>query len=372
MRASFISLFFCLLAFSHVTVADVNSVSSTPSSVTISSKNTANISVQWRVNRIETVGSVPVTRVVSSASAVLQINGSTVATLNGLISTTSTLLPSQSETVSLSETLVLNTSLARQVASSPAGSVRIIRTFSDTQTVGTGLIRLFSGSSATGPLTVRRIDLSFENDARTDVIHQGEAIRAVAEVSFRSSGILRGEWRLVDPTASLGSSGGRVLQVIRQNLVSSGEGRTRIVSPPLPTDGNGLYLLAFSVQETNAEFEIPILRYFVLDKEGVSPTVSPMVIDVYTPLNGADLNKDTVFSWQAIKGAKAYQVALFSPSDDQALTGKLVPATELKLSLAGLSFDWLKSGSQYQWQVRALGSDGNVIGQSSLLFVTMP
>lgn len=362
-------LAFLVIALPGTAYANINSIVPTPSSATISAKDPALINVVWRVTRTDPTGG---TRTVSSPTATLQISGATVATLAGTLTRQSTLGGGQSATLIFNESLSLNTALARRIANSPAGSVRIIRTFSDTQTVQTSQIRLFTGAGNSGPLTVRRIDLAFENKSRSDVVYKDDTIRAIVDIAFRSSGILKGEWRIVEPSASLGSSGGRVLSVIRQNLVSSGEGRTRIVSPPLPTNNDGLYLVSFSVQDANANFEIPILKYFVLDNKNASLTSEPIEITILSPSNGADLNTDTVFTWQGINSAQAYQVELFNKGDSTPLTGKLVPATDLKLSLSALSLDWLESGYEYTWRIRAFGAGGKLIGQSEFQNLYMP
>jgi hypothetical protein len=159
------------------------------------------------------------------------------------------------------------------------------------------------------------------------------------------------------------------LQVVRQNLVSSGEGRTRIVSPPLPTRQNGLYLVSFSVQDTTAGFEIPVLRYFVLEGRGGQ---APLNITPLMPGDGAAIGKDTVFSWRKLEGAKAYQLELFNSGGDVPVAGQLVPHTELKLILSGLVREDLASGESYEWRVRAFDDKGQVIGVSERRRIAFP
>ena len=217
---------------------------------------------------------------------------------------------------------------------------------------------------STGELDVRRIMLSFENQSRTDVVRQNDQIRAVADISFRNNGILRGEWRVVDATASLGSRSKRVLQVVRQNLVSSGEGRKRIVSPPLPTQLSGLHLVSFFIEDDSRGFEIPILRYFVLQDDLGRASIAKINIGLIGPPNGTSLNKETVFSWNPVKNSVAYRVELFNKIPGTPVSGKLVMGKENKLSLSELSLGHLQSGKAYQWQVRAFNNEGKVIGLS--------
>lgn len=343
--------------------ADVNTVTPTPAMVNVSIKNPAAINVTWRVNRTETVATAQ--RVTSSALAELRISGVTVATLGGAIMQTGIFrMVGESEILVFTETFNLTPAQAQTISRAVPGTVTIRRLFTDTQTTVPGTISLFATLGGTGDLAVRRIELSFENASRTDVVRQGDQLHAVADVSFNNNGLLRGEWRVVDASASLGGGGRRVLQVVRQQLVSSGEGRTRIVSPPLPTKLSGLHLVSFSVQDTTTGFEIPILRYFVLQDNKDKSDLVAANMNVIGPADGARLGKGTVFSWQAIEGAHAYQVEIFKDNPNVPLTGKLVTGKDLTLSLQALSLAHLQPGGMYQWHVRAFSKSGKVLGAS--------
>lgn len=310
--------------------------------------------------------------IVSSSSATLEINGVAVATVAGLITKPSSLPVGTTGTVNISDRITINAALARRIAESPAGSVQIRRYFDDTQKGTFGFAQLFAGNGNSGPLAIRRIELAFENQARTDVVYKDEHIRAFVDISFRSSGILKGEWRLVDPTASLGSKGGRVLQVVRKNLRSSGQGRTRIISPPLPSNENGLYLLTFFIQESDFALDTPVIRYFVLDKNGIPPLAHITEINIISPGDNAPITEETLFSWPQLEGATAYQVEVFNKDDSVAISGKLVPASSTNLSLSSFSLNQLLSGYNYHWKVRAFNYTGQVIGESKPRTLSVP
>lgn len=307
----------------------------------------------------------------SSPAAFLQIQGTTVATLGNTFSRISNIPTATNATLSFNETLLLSAALSRRIADSPAGSVQIVRTFDDQQSPNTGAVRVAAGQNNSVPLTVRRIDLSFDSKTRTDVIHQGESLRAIVDISFRSSGVLRGEWRLIDPSASLGQTGGRILQVVQKNLVSSGEGRTRIISPPLPSQMTGLYLLAFAVQQDSSSLDTPVLRYFVLDKKRESLTEIAS-IKTFSPAGRTTLTADTLFSWQPIAQAHAYQVAIFNKGDTVPISGKLVTGQSTALTLSDFSRDWLLPGYEYSWRVRAFDQQGNLIAASTVSHLYLP
>lgn len=355
------------LATPMIAEANVTSVTVRPQRANLNVKGASSLSLTWNVTRLEPTA--PATVPVSSTNAVLQINGATVASLGGTLLKQSTLSPAQSETLRFSEVLSISASLARKIAEAPAGSVLISRTFTDTQTTGLARLSVFSGTGQGGALSINRIDLRFDNDARTDVIAKGDTRRAVAEVNFRSSGLLKGEWRIIDPTASLGSARGRILQVVRQQVVSSGQGRTRIVSPALPTTKNGLYLLTFSVENADGITELPVLRYFVLETSTKRPADN---LTTLSPGNGARVNQDTVFAWENVPGALAYQIEILTPGHDEVVSGKVVSAQDLKLKLSAFSLDNLNSGESYDWQLHAFDKSGRVIGSSPRQLLYMP
>ncbi len=338
--------------------ANVNSVTPSPNNIAVSVVGSPRITVTWSINRTAATGG---TVTVSSANAVLRDAAGVIANIGGNLSTTSSVGIGVTETVRVTETITLTPAQADRIARSAARNVTITRLFTDTQTVGTGVLQVSPGAGNTGDLQLRRIELAFENDSRTDVVRRGERQRAVADVSFRSGGLLKGEWRIVDPSSSYGSARYRVLQVVRQQLVSSGQGRTRIVSPPLPTNKVGLYLVTFVADDDSNTLEFPVLRYFVL--EGQSG-VAEENLDVFTPAEGAQVSKGTVFSWKIVPGAQAYQVEIFAKGSESLLSGKLVPSSELSLSLSVFSLAHLTPGGSYDWRLRAIGSGGKIIGVS--------
>ncbi len=312
----------------------------------------------WVVSRTEPT--VPGTVTVSSTNAIFN-SGATAVPVGGLLSQQSTLPAGGTGNVVFNETVVLSPALTQILATAPSGTVTLTRLFSDTQTTATGTINLTAGTGNAGPLAVRRIDLSFDDQSRTDVIQQGDKLQAVAEINYVGSGLLQGEWRIIEPASSLGFGAGRILQVVRQQLVSSGQGRIRIRSPLLPTKSIGLYLVAFSVREAGNTIDTPVLRYFTLQK---TQDVSPEILEIRTPAPGGSIDKTTVFSWPPVPGAAAYQIEIFAPGGNAVLSGKLVPAQDTSLTLSQFSLDLLEGGSQYDWRLRAIGADGSVVGQS--------
>lgn len=344
--------------------AAVNNISPSPSKVTVSPKGTTTVNLTWNVT--VTAASTGVINL-SSAEAALMINGVRITGLAGTLSQDKTLTIGQVTQYSFTESFTIPLAYAKQIIRADAGSVVIRRVFTDGATTVPHQIPVSTGN--TGILSVKRIELKFDNNSRTDVVKKGESLRAVADINFRSNGLLRGEWRLVQPSSSLGETRGRVLQVVRQQLVSSGEGRTRIISPPLPTDLNGLHLLSFSVEDTDSNITVPILRYFVVNG---SENGDVKVMDALTPKDGASIAADTVFSWEGVKGADAYQVEIFEKGANKTIAAQLVPASDLKLVPSALVLEDLISGTLYEWRVRAFDGQGHVIAASEKRSIKTP
>ncbi len=358
--------FLTLLVIPVLAQANVNSVSPSPSSVAVSVVGSPRITVTWTVNR---TAATTATVNVSSANAILRVAGAPISTIGSNLSQSSSLIAAQTATLRFSETLVLTPAQANDIAQADAGTVTITRAFTDTESTLTGTIQVAAGGGNTGDLQLRRIDLSFENNARADVIRQGDRQRAVARISFRSSGLIKGEWRLVDPSSSYGSARYRILQVVRQQLVSSGQGQTQIISPVLPTQKNGLYLVTFVAEDDTGVLEFPVLRYFVLQGSAEAPIEN---LDVIAPAEGVRIRTDTQFSWPTTQGAFAYQVEIFDVGGNERIAGKLVGSERLSLKFSAFSLDHLQSGNSYDWRLMAIDPNGKILGVSPRRRIFVP
>ncbi|WP_420547520.1 hypothetical protein [Curvivirga sp.] len=369
MTKYFFSLFAIILLFQNSALADVTAVNASPSVVQVNLKGSSRVTITWAVTRFfDPAGGGSATDTILSNNASLTINGVSVDTVGSSLSLNTTLAANETRTFTFSDTFTISPAIAARIAKASAGSVRISRTFEDREGNSTGSANVALGADPAGQLSLRRIELVFSNNSHTAVINKDDQIRAVAKVKFRSSGLFRGEWRVVDPTGSLGGSNGRLLKRIRQQLVSTGEGETQIVSPPLPSDLNGLHKVVLIIEDTDANVSAPELRYFVLESTDGKYRET---MEMNGPANNADLTKETTFSWQPVNGALAYQLEVFSVQTGQRITGRLVPGTDVKMNLTNLSLDNLQSGERYDWYIRAFGREGRVlaISETQTLFV---
>jgi len=368
--------------------ADVTSVTPIPLKLTVSPTG-GSVNVTWRVVHVLTAGGTATTQ---SPSYTILINGNPVQTVNRVLARTTTVAAAVPETLTFSEVIPISVNIAKQIATS-GNNARIQRIFNDgIGTTGTGAPVLIAGGGASGALSINRIDLSFENGGKTSVIGQNAELRAVAEVSFRSKGLLQAEWRLVDNASIRGGRFERLLSRVRLQLSSSGAGRTRIVSPKLPTGSTGLHEIKLVITDPETRFEEPVLRYYV------NPTATPSLtriapLEAFSPVAGVPFNTATLFDWHPVPGAAAYQIELFNlpggsnpqsslnsaplivgPTDTDAelVTGKIVPGDQTSATFSSFSEGHLKHGFTYLWRIRAISSSGTVVGQSDFRKILYP
>ncbi|MCG8490576.1 MAG: hypothetical protein MI743_03080 [Sneathiellales bacterium] len=377
-----------LLALANSAQADVTSITPIPSKVAVSATGGA-VNVTWRVVHVVTAGGQVTTQ---SPSYTILINGNPVQTVNKVLSRTTTVAGGVPETLTFSEVIPVSVSIAKQIALS-GNNARIERDFSDgIGRTDTGSATLISGGGASGALEVNRIDLAFENGGKTSVIGQNAELRAVAEISFRSRGLLQAEWRLIDSASIRGGRFERLLSRVRLQLSSAGTGKTRIVSPNLPTGTTGLHEVQLVIVDPSPRFEEPVLRYYV------NPTATTSLgrmapLEAFSPKQGVPFSSATVFDWHPVPGAAAYQIELYNlpggknpqsslketalivgPTDTDAdlVVGKIVPGDQTSATFAEFSAGHLEHGHVYLWRIRAISSGGTVVGQSDFRKILYP
>ncbi len=247
-----------------------------------------------------------------------------------------------------------------------------------------------TSSAATG-FSLSGMSLSFDNGAVVRLLGQKEKLYAQADVNFTGTGLLQGVWEVADPASTAGEPIYRPLLSVRQYLVGSDKQILR--SPNLPTDSSGLYLVRLRITDPVPGFDQPVLRYFV--SSGKPGEVLPiMPIGLVTPPHLTLLAPDTVFAWEATRGARAYQIELYAramiPADklpslgDDASTapptlpstppvsGMLVVGAQTQTALSATARSHLQPGQAYLWQVLAIGGDGSIVGKSPVREIRLP
>jgi hypothetical protein len=266
------------------------------------------------------------------------------------------------------------------------------RSFTDSSGVpGTQSVTINVASSAVTGFSLTGMSLMFDNGAVVRLLGQKERLYAQADVNFTANGLLQGVWEVADPASTAGEPIFRPLTSVRQYLVGSDKQTLR--SPDLPTDSSGLYLVRLRITDPVPGFDQPILRYFV--SSGKPGEVLPiMPIGLVMPPHQALLAPETVFAWEAVRGARAYQIELYAramtPADklpslgDDAstappklpstppVTGVLVAGTHTQTALSATARSHLQPGKIYLWRVLAIGGDGSIVGESPVREIRLP
>lgn len=368
-------------------LANIVSVTTTPGTGQVAIPNGSTVSVNWRVQRANTVG--PPNQIIISTSGTLAIGGTTVATISKTVSKPNTTPTGQATFDTITETLVVPRNVALQMAKNPNLTVTYTRTFDDgSGFTSAGLITLLRSGTGGVELNIRRLDLSFEDRSRVKVLPAGDALTAMAEINFIGAGISQFEWQIAEPSSTRGRLVFRRLQIVRRNL--SGRARVTLKSPALPTRTNGLYIVRLVATDPELDFDTPEIKYFVVPSEGASTSPAGQQISLLGPVENASLTAETQFSWQEIPGAVVYQVEVYPPRPSgplspaktesvgnallvdpdelaqQPIAGIALPAKDTTISFKAYSLARLKTGGTYLWRVKAIAGNGSVIGASPL------
>ena len=243
-------------------------------------------------------------------------------------------------------------------------------------------------------LTLQRVALRFNDNSVSKIVKSGSRISALVEIKYQGSGLLNAMWEIADPTSTQGSQSlDRFIFIakrsVRQYLGAGG--RVYIQSPMLPTNFPGNYVLRLRIiQPSSLSFTQPVLRYSV-NQDSIGAGKLPQ-LRITAPGDKTKLQKNGLFHWAAVPGAKAYQLEMYlwdmnarlaselsqrgydetTVKDKTPSTGTLVPGNKTSLSLSALSRGQLRHGESYLWRINAIGKNGQVISRSALRQIKVP
>ncbi|AKH19132.1 hypothetical protein [Sedimenticola thiotaurini] len=334
----------------------------------------------------------------SSSTLVLQANRNNHFTIQWHVSSTSDRFSSQARVENLATPLVIagaitppgqvypesfNISASQVQSWINAGYKTIVirRSFADTSGAPTPGINADvrfrlndSGLRTTrdqSQFAVQMMQLSFPNLSSMTVVESGEELFSYLDVNYSGSGVLEGYWQLAEPGSTEANPIYRTLKLERKTLNQLQH--SRLISPRLPTNKPGKYLLRFCLldransDDTNQDCETSGKRvevlYQVLMKSDIALTMMTL-----TP-SSQPINGDTLLDWSQVDGAVVYQLQVFQPSGDASpafVTGMLIPKGSTETTLSPLVLGKLQSHQQYLWRVNALDQQGQIIGKSPL------
>jgi len=366
-----------------------------PALTAVRTDSDSRITVDWTVRREIPSEQLPGT--ISSDSLQILIGGTPVATLPRALSRT---LPGAqpTQTLEFRETVRIPRALIFR-AVKQGDSLRLVRTFNDSldgvsEEAG---VEVAPGGRGSLALTVRRLELSFDDGARTRIVPSGDGLRVVAELNATRAGLVSGIWEVATGAAVGEEPAFRPLALVHQGVGSSG--RSVITSPRLPTGAEGSALVRFRVTDPQPDFATPTLQYYVTPPRPDHVEVPPREILLVGPSTGEPLGADTRFAWTAVAGATAYQIAFHAAPDgpaaplerarfgtparpetlrlrretgEPALAGTVVPGERNAVVLQGFTLAQLPPERSYLWQVTAFDDNGAVIGSSALREIYKP
>lgn len=331
----------------------------------------ATLNIVWQVQRVDQPNT---SANVVSQSGQFLLGGSVVQTVSRPLSRVFPGNATGNEIATFSEAVNVPRSILVEAARS-GQSLTYQRSFTDGTGASAGSVTVAVVGSAGGEFAITRIELKFEGDSRVRVLPGDETIRALAEINFGGSGILRGVWEIAGPASTTGEPLFRPLTIVRRNL--AGGDRVIISSPQLPTDTQGLHVVRLRIEEPALDFVIPVLRYFVTAPESEAAPPPPTPVQLQAPAGGAVLAPDSEFTWEPLPGAQAYMLQFYpaeGPAEPTAppVAAVLVPGERQSTVLEALTWQRLEYGTRYRWRIRAMAEDGSLAGLSGWREILTP
>lgn len=343
------------------------SVSNVPSQVAITA--TSHSQVRWSLSLIGASGTVTV----SSTSGVFRaLDGSTLGTVTQRLQATRTIF-NGTATVAINESLTIPQSVIRQAQRKGYGRFTYTRQFSNGQSTASATATFtITGGGAAGELSIRRVQMEYDDGRITAVIAPRSKLLARAVISYNGTGLLEYSWEVASPPSTQGQPI-FVPLISRKQYLLAGD-QVVLQTPALPTGADGDYLVRLRIEKPVANFKLPVLRYVVNRSGQIRPETRIAPLPVTRPAPNAVLAPETVFAWQRVAAASAYQLEIYTrpirntglPGARQQppVTGILVPAAKTQLTVGSLSRAHLLAGSTYYWRVVAVSDRGQVIARS--------
>jgi hypothetical protein len=361
---------FAVLMIASPLMADINSVTTSPTNKNVPLGRSVSVSLVWTID-VGIVFDVGPVTVISTSGEFRPAIGSPV--LLGTVPTTLSRRVNPPASITFSETVLVPESVIYQARKLGNSSLVYQRTFTDGISPDTGGIRLDITGSSGAEFSINRISLRFDDDSPVRLIPQKEKFRAYADITFSGSGLIKAVWEIADPSSTSGRPVYRTLRIVRQQLIDSR--RVALPSPELPTNMIGIHLVRLRITDPETAFDTPNIRYFVSNKKPDTPE-PPAPVGLLAPTPGAQLTPETSFGWQAMSGARAYQLELYAKQgtsvSSQPVTGMLVPSKQQETPLSPMALKHLEPELIYLWRVIAIGENGATIGISTLREIRSP
>ncbi len=331
----------------------IGSVTAQPASIRINADGATTVRVRWRVELVSAVAS---SGPVASASGAIGAGPAPGGPLSRVVRHPG----GGSIFVTLVESLYLDRTTARLIAQT--GTSTYNRVFTTPGSTFPASVRLQTSSG--GALSLRYLDLGFDDGNRYRVVQEGDALSARLTLTTSGRGLFSGRWEVAGPVVA-----GAFRPLARVNRRLAGARRTILESPALPTDRPGLYRVRFvsdDVVPGQSRAPLPELTYSVVGQEG--DDIPQTGVRLNSPQPGDDFGRATRFAWQPVDGATRYRLE-FSTSgragfDTDMLAAVAVAGTSARLKPNTLMR--LDGSASLYWRVIALDPGGAQIAASPL------
>lgn len=371
LASSILVILSSLSTMAHARILSVQGTNS-PSQLGITSN--ARSQITWSV--VEAPNAIGQAQISSSEGLFFDSKQKTILGRNPqLLTQTRSLVGKLNTTFVLQESLIIPQSVLRTAQEMGINQIVYVRKFQDNPgatSLANSVTFSISASGSGGNVSFRQIQMEFDDGRTSAIIATSTQLKANAIISYQGTGLIQYRWEIASPPTTSGQPVFVPLMTRREYLMAGGQ--TTVKSETLPTHIAGTYLLRLNIQQPNAQFEMPILRYFVRAEDNFSEDTVVQVISVSTPVSNAKLTLETKFNWQAISGAHAYQIELYTrpirddlipnSQQDKPLTGVIVPASQTNLTMGQVSMTHLNIGSTYFWRVIAISDSGKKMGAS--------
>jgi hypothetical protein len=377
-------------------MAELIAVDAVPATQNVAFGSPASVSIVWTVRRVNTGNcgntvSSPQGNVIGSAAARAPVTLYTVPTT--LTQTKPGCTGGPDTVFVFSESVLIPQSVIQTAHDQGFSQVRYSRTFNDNIAAPpiTQYVTLNITSSSAAGFSLSRLALAFDNGSAVRVLDRKASTYATAEINFNGSGLLQGFWEIAGPTSTAGEPIYHPIGQVQQYLVGSTV--QTLKSPLLPTDAIGLYLVRLRVTSPAPGFDVPVIRYFVADEHNAA-TLPTLPLSLLAPPTQALLAQDTAFAWEAIRGARVYQLEIYEaprlPGDNlpdlggnataaspalprtPPVAGVLVPGAQTRVALSSAVRSHLTPGRRYLWRVLAISINGHVVGESPVRELRVP
>ena len=365
--------------------------SAQPASITIPIAQPTTMTVTWVVTSLPSPAP---SFTISSPSGLFSAPGFTYP-INTVLSRVVTGPVGTSVTAVITEVVSLPQDLSVLAIQAGISSLSYSRTFNDGFSAGLIAANVQIGGSGAAQLGISRMALEFDDGAIVRVVPLKSRLSASANVTYVGSGSLNGYWEVADPASTSGTPIFRQLQSVTQNF--GGGDRVKVASPDLPTEMPGLHMVRLRVSSPQPAFEPPVLYYYVGEsKPGTSLAFMPMT--VMNPPSQAYVDSATQFSWQPVRGARAYKIEIFAnpevainnlpdmggtlvAEDPQLIqralssppmAGMMVAGNRTQTTLSVSTRAKLQHQRSYFWRIQAIGADGAMIGEAQVREIRIP